>query len=58
MSLISCTQNCVYQSDGYCTLEQAVTNRQAVPNDFCVNFTPKKQPKPAKPEPQAPHEYF
>ena len=43
MSLIPCTQNCKYQTDGLCTLAQAqsVVNQAAVPNDACLNFTPR-----------------
>ena len=42
MSLIPCTQNCKYQTDGLCTLAQAqsVVNQSVVPNDACLNFTP------------------
>ena len=44
MSLIPCTQNCKYQTDGLCTLDQAtsVVNLAAVPNDACLNFTPRR----------------
>ena len=41
MSLIPCTQNCKFQDDGLCTLDQARAVGQAVPNDVCLNFTPK-----------------
>lgn len=41
MSLIPCTQNCKYQTDGLCTLELADAGGQAVPNDLCLNFTPR-----------------
>lgn len=43
MSLIPCTQNCQFQHDGLCTLEQAaqVTTSQARPNNLCLNFTPR-----------------
>ncbi len=43
MSLIPCTQNCRFQTDGLCTLSQAQAQpkAQAVPNDFCLNFTPR-----------------
>lgn len=52
MTLISCTQDCLYQRDGYCALERAITNIKTVPNDFCVNFTPKQQPvRSERPEP-------
>ena len=43
MSLIPCTQNCKYQADGLCTLDQtpSAVNQAAVPNDACLNFTPR-----------------
>lgn len=41
MSLIPCTQNCKFQAEGLCTLAQAQAAGQAVPNDACLNFTPK-----------------
>lgn len=42
MSLIPCTNDCFYQDDGYCTLEQAVTSSlsQSSPG-ACVNFVPR-----------------
>ena len=41
MSFIPCTQNCKFQDEGLCTLAQAQAAGQAVPNDACLNFTPK-----------------
>lgn len=41
MSLIPCTQNCKFQSEGLCTMAQAQSVGQAVPNDVCLNFTPR-----------------
>lgn len=41
MSFIPCTQNCKFQDEGLCTLAQAQTVGQAVPNDVCLNFTPR-----------------
>lgn len=43
MSLILCTNDCHYQNDGYCTLEQAVTC--SLPKSspgHCVNFVPRQ----------------
>lgn len=57
MSIIHCTQSCVYQNDGYCTMETAGGNQNAAPNDFCVNFTPREQID-LKPEPPEPDGYF
>lgn len=43
MSLILCTNDCLYQNDGYCTLEQAVTcSLSKVSPGHCVNFVPRK----------------
>lgn len=42
MNLITCTNNCFYQKDGCCTLEQAVTC--SLPKSspgHCVNFVPR-----------------
>ena len=41
MSFIPCTQNCKFQDEGLCTLAQAQAVNQAVPNDACLNFTPR-----------------
>lgn len=42
MSLIPCTQDCKFQQDGLCMLEQTSnTGGQASPNDLCLNFTPR-----------------
>ena len=41
MSMIPCTEPCEYQSDGVCTLNQAPSNVLVVPNDRCLNFTPR-----------------
>ena len=57
MSLIRCTQNCIYQNDGYCTLESTGKNQKATPNDYCVYFTPRLQ-STVKQEPPEPGGYF
>ena len=42
MSLIPCTQNCLFQKEGLCMLNQTIkTNEQMKPNDLCLNFTPR-----------------
>ena len=41
MSFIPCTQNRRFQNEGLCTLAQAQSAGQAVPNDTCLNFTPR-----------------
>lgn len=42
MNLITCTNDCYYQKDGCCTLEQAVTcSLPPVAHGNCVNFVPR-----------------
>lgn len=41
MSLISCTGDCLYQRDGYCTLEKALSSGQPTGEVPCVNYVPK-----------------
>ena len=41
MSFIPCTQNCKFHNEGLCMLAQAQAVNQAIPNDVCLNFTPK-----------------
>lgn len=44
MSLISCTNDCHFQNDGYCTLEQAVTcSLPKTSPGHCVNFVPREE---------------
>ncbi len=38
MSLIACTDPCIYQKDGYCSLSRAASMDQ--PGRRCVNFVP------------------
>lgn len=42
MSLIACTDSCVYQQDGYCTLERAASCGSPGPETACVNFVPRR----------------
>jgi hypothetical protein len=41
MSLIICTDPCLYQKDGYCTLSRAVSLGEPKGQMTCVNFLPK-----------------
>lgn len=43
MSLIPCTDHCVYQQDGYCSLSRAASC--AAPGNAvgCVNFVPRSK---------------
>lgn len=39
MSLIVCTDPCVYQKDGYCSLSRAASSG-AASGSGCINFVP------------------
>jgi len=41
MSLITCTDACVYQEEGYCRLEQAASSGQMSVSAGCVHFVGK-----------------
>ena len=43
MSLIPCTDRCVYQQDGYCTLAKAASCAAPGSTVSCVNFVPKSE---------------
>ncbi len=40
MSLIVCTDPCIYQKEGYCSLSRAASTGQRNPGG-CVNFVPR-----------------
>ncbi len=40
MSLIPCTDQCIYQQDGYCTLSRAASCAAVGSAAGCVNFVP------------------
>lgn len=40
MSMIPCTQNCVYQKDGLCALKQAMSTGYPDSEHPCVNYVP------------------
>lgn len=42
MSLIACTDHCVYQQDGYCTLSLAGSSGRPSKKNPCVNYIPRK----------------
>lgn len=44
MSIIGCTSDCVYQNDGYCTLEHAASGGQASENG-CIHYVRKSNGK-------------
>lgn len=39
MSLIACTDPCVYQKDGYCSLSRAASTGE-LERSGCINFVP------------------
>ncbi|MDF2839068.1 MAG: hypothetical protein K0S60_771 [Evtepia sp.] len=41
MSLIACTDPCVYQKDGYCSLSRAVSGGYPTERQSCVHYLPK-----------------
>lgn len=44
MNLISCTDSCKFQIDGYCTLNTSKKNTDYTSStNNCMYFTPKKQ---------------
>ena len=57
VSLIACTSACVYQQDGYCTLERASSCGVPCAESPCVNFVPRRNcgttatPTKARPAP-------
>ena len=40
MSLIPCTDQCIYQQDGYCTLSRATSCATVGNAAGCINFVP------------------
>lgn len=42
VSLIVCTSECLYQLDGYCSLERAVSGGVPSEENPCVNFVPRR----------------
>lgn len=58
MSLIVCTSDCLYQQDGRCSLERAVSGGAPSRENPCVNYIPKtgvlqdgRQGLPDRPDP-------
>lgn len=42
MSLIACVSDCVYQQDGFCSLERAASCGEPAGDNACVNYVPRK----------------
>lgn len=43
MSLIGCTSDCLYQKDGYCQLQRAMSSGEPSGANPCVNYVPRSQ---------------
>lgn len=43
MSLIPCTDQCVYQQDGYCSLSRATSCAAPGNSVTCVNYVPRSK---------------
>ena len=43
MSIIGCTNDCLYQKDGYCLLERAMSSGEPSEESPCVNYVPRSQ---------------
>lgn len=43
MSLIGCISDCLYQKDGYCQLERAMSSGEPSAEHPCVNYVPRSQ---------------
>lgn len=43
MSLIGCTSDCLYQKDGYCQLERAMSSGTPNGEHPCVNYVQRSQ---------------
>lgn len=43
MSLIACTDPCVYQKDGFCTLSRAVSTGSPTRERSCIHFLPRQE---------------
>lgn len=41
MSLISCTSDCLYQKDGTCCLDKAMSSGDPSRDHPCVNYVPR-----------------
>lgn len=56
MSIIQCDIDCIYQKEGYCSLEMpsAITNYTGDGCVHCIKVTPRMPISPSQPKPQTP----
>lgn len=59
MSIIQCDVDCIYQHDGYCSLEMpsAITNYTGDGCVYCIKVTP-RVPNANQPKTQTPLSHF
>lgn len=55
MSLIGCTSQCLYQKDGYCQLDRAMSSGEPTADHPCVNFVPCALQEHGQGLPDVPH---
>lgn len=55
MSLIGCTSDCLYQRDGYCTLQKALSSGEPTGTVSCVNYVPRASQDGAQRLPDVSH---
>ncbi len=55
MSLIGCTSQCLYQKDGYCQLDRAMSSGEPTADHPCVNFVPRASQEHGQGLPDVPH---
>lgn len=60
MSIIQCDIDCIYQRDGYCSLEMpsAITNYTGDGCVHCIKVTPRIPTMPSQPKLQTPLSHF
>lgn len=60
MSIIQCDEDCIYQRDGYCSLEMpsAITNYTGDGCVHCIKVTPRVPNPPSQSKLQTPLSHF
>lgn len=60
MSMIQCDVDCIYQRNGYCTLEMpsAITNYKGDGCVYCIKVTPRSSDDVIQSRPQTPPSHF
>ncbi len=55
MTLIECTSDCIYQQDGTCRLQRAMSSGVPSYDHPCVNYVPKSSQQSGQGLPDVPH---